>query len=139
MKKYVIVFVALLPHLAIGNSQTFEVSIALTARDVPAYLSLLNTKVGLRLPTKVLSDYAESIAVDNEFSDRIDVHFQGGVHTVLYQIAKTDSGEVYFSFMSLSKEIAAAICQQMDEFSHTTESARALTNCKLDLLESITA
>ena len=137
MKRCVIVILALLPFLANGELQTFETSIALKSRDVPALLSLLNEQLGLRLPTKDLSDYAESIAANNEFSEGIDVHFRGTVRTVTYQIGKSDSGEVEFSFISFSKELATAICQQMDEYSQITDSARALTNCKSDLLESI--
>ena len=137
MKRLAIVILALLPFLAIGQSQLFETSIALESRDVPALLSLLNQQLGLRLPAKVLSDYAASIAANNEFSEGIDVHFQGVVRTVTYEIAKSEIGEVTFSFVTFSKELATAICQQMDEFSQITDSARALTNCKSDLLESI--
>ena len=137
MKRLAIVILALLPLLAIGQSQSFETSIALETRDVPALLSLLNQQLGLRLPAKVLSDYAASIAANNEFSEGIDVHFQGVVRTVTYEIAKSEIGEVTFSFVIFSKELATAICQQMDEFSQITDSARALTNCKSDLLESI--
>jgi hypothetical protein len=99
--------------------------------------SLLNEMVGLRFPKKILSDYAESIAVNNEFSELIDIHFQGTARTSIYQIVNSDTGEVHISFMSLSKEVAAAICQQMEEVSQTTGSARALMNCKADLLESL--
>ncbi len=137
MKRLAIVILALLPFLAIGQSQLFETSIALESRDVPALLSLLNQQLGLRLPVKVLSDYAASIAANNEFSEGIDVHFQGVVRTVTYEIDKSEIGEVTFSFVIFSKELATAICQQMDEFSQITDSARALTNCKSDLLESI--
>ncbi len=137
MKRCAIVILALLPFLAIGESQSFEASIALKSRDVPAFLWLLNQQLGLRLPTKILSDYAASIAANNEFSEGIDVHFQGTVRTVTYEITKSAIGEVTFSFVSISKELATAICQQMDEYSQITDSARALTNCKSDLLESI--
>lgn len=132
-----LVFLALLPFIANGESQTFEASIALQSRDVPALLSLLNEHLGLRLPTKDLSDYAESISPQNEFSESIDVHFRGTVRTVAYQIAKSDSGEVELSFVSFSKELATAICQEMDEYSQITNTARALTNCKSDLQESV--
>ncbi len=137
LKSFTIMMFALLPLLAVGESSRFEASIALKVHDVPAFLSMLNERLGLRLPTKDLSDYAESIAADNEFSEGIDVHFRGTVRTVTYQIAKSNADEVRFSFESFSKELANAICQQMDEYSRINESARALKNCNSFSPESI--
>tara|TARA_R110000782_G_scaffold21904_1_gene58464 strand:+ start:964 stop:1437 length:474 start_codon:yes stop_codon:yes gene_type:complete len=137
LKILIIAFLALSPFIARGDSQQFTVSVALTTHDVPVYLSLLNGQLDLKLPVRTLSDYSASIAPSNEFSEGIDVHYRGVVRTVTYRIAKSEIGEVTFSFVSGNKELASAICEQAHSYSKVIVSARALTNCRTDLLESV--
>ena len=112
-------------------------SLALTTHDVPTYLSLLNDRLGLKLPVKTLSDYSASIARGNEFSDNIDVHYQGVIREVKYTIAKSEIGEITFTLISGNKEISSAICEQAIWYAKTFASARAVNNCRVELLESV--
>lgn len=132
-----LLLLALLPVLASGESRPYAVSVALTTSSVPAYLTLLNEQLGLRLPVKVLSDYSASIAANNEYSDSVDVHYRGAVRTARYQISKSEVGEITFSLSTFGKELAAAICEQMEWYARTTISARALTDCKTAFLEHV--
>ena len=137
MKISALIVLALLPILAGAESSRFDASMTLKVRDVPALLSLLNERLGLRIHEKVLSDYTASIAVGNEYSEGIDVHFRGIVLTVTFRIAKSVIGEIDVSFESFNKELAKAICEQMFESTQMGDSTDAPIACRYDLLETI--
>ena len=108
-------------------------------RDARAFLSLLNKQLGSRLEDKVLADYAASIAVGNEYSLDVDMHHAGIVFTVTYKIAKLKVDRVKLTFTLAQKRAAKVICQQMNEFSKTSNSRYSPKSCQCEQLERIEA
>lgn len=136
-KRFALIVFAFLPLVAGAESPRFDASMTLKVHDVPAYLSLLNERLGLRLHTRDLSDYTASIAVGNNYSEGVDIHFRGVVRKVTFKIAKSEIGEIDLSFDSFNKELAKAICEQMVEFARTSDSTDAPKTCRYDLFETI--
>ena len=135
MKSLLTIVFALLPISAIADPSRYESSIDIEVRDASAFLSSLNEELGLRLDNKVLADYAESIAVGNEYSLDVDIHHDGIVFTATYKIVKEKTDRVELTFTSFQKRAARAICQQMAEFSQANGSKHSPKSCRYDQLE----
>lgn len=125
-----IILTASLPYYASAESLRHEAAVDLEVVYFPKILSLLNEDLGLKLPTKVISEHAVSLGPGSMHSARIDVHFRGTVRAVIYKIAKYDSGRVRLSFETFSKDVAQAICEKLIEYSAIDSSIRASEGCR---------
>ncbi len=137
LKSALILFLLLSPVLVMAGPSHYEMSIDVEVREVRAFLSLLNEKLGLRIEDRVLADYAASIAIGNEYSVDVDMHYAGTVFTTMYKIEKQQVDRVKLTFTLAQKRAAKAICQQMSEFSQTGNARNFPERCQYDRLENI--
>ncbi len=135
MKRLAFILFVLSSGLAFAGSPKYEATIVVEIHDARAFLASLNQQLNLKLDVKVFADYAESIAVGNEYSHSFDMHHDGIVFTATYKIAKREQNRVELSFISLQKRATRAICQQMDEFSRAGSSEYSPKSCEYDQLE----
>ena len=132
LKIFFAIVLSLLPISANADPSRYESSIDIEVRDASAFLSSLDKELDLRIDNKTLADYAESIAIGNEYSLDIDIHHDGIVFTATYKIVKEKTDRVELTFTSFQKRAARAICQQMAEFSQVNGSQHSQKSCRYD-------
>ncbi len=123
MPKTLIIFLfVILPNILLGESRQYDASMNIELDDVRPFIVQLNKQLGLKLNAKVLSDYAKSIAVGNDFSESLDVHYRGTVLTITYEIRKKHPESTKFYFFSYNRYLIDDIRLQMKSFPKIVEN-----------------